>query len=76
MAADRTLTGGVPKARKSRFNYPLASWSNALFVAPFVIVYALLLVVPLTGWALISVSDDPLTLWCIPWPRLPGRGAR
>jgi multiple sugar transport system permease protein len=61
MAADRTLSGAVPKARKSRFNYPLASWSNALFVLPFVVVYVLLLVVPLAyGWWLSLQNVDLL----------------
>jgi multiple sugar transport system permease protein len=61
MAADRTLTGSVPKARKGRFNYPLASWSNGLFVLPFVIVYVLLLVVPLAyGWWLSLQNVDLL----------------
>ncbi|MGF6573332.1 carbohydrate ABC transporter membrane protein 1, CUT1 family [Paraburkholderia fungorum] len=61
MAADRSLTAGLPKARQRRFNYPLASWSNGLFVLPFVIVYVLLLVVPLVyGWWLSLQNVDLL----------------
>jgi cytochrome b561 len=46
---------------------PVINFTHSLF-------YVLLLVIPLTGWALVSLGKDPLTLWGIPWPRLPGLG--
>jgi multiple sugar transport system permease protein len=61
MAADRSLAVGLPKTRRRRFRDARASWSNGLFVLPFVIVYVLLLVVPLAfGWWLSLQNVDLL----------------
>jgi cytochrome b561 len=46
---------------------PLISFTHTLF-------YVLLIVIPLTGWAIISLSKEGPSLWGIPWPRLPGLG--
>jgi cytochrome b561 len=52
----------------------IAPWERTLIIFTHSLFYVLLLVLPLTGWAMISVGTDPLTLWGIPWPRLPGLG--
>jgi cytochrome b561 len=36
--------------------------------------YILLLVLPLTGWMLVSLETDPISWWGITWPHLPGLG--
>ncbi|MGH6958114.1 MAG: cytochrome b [Caulobacteraceae bacterium] len=46
---------------------PLINFTHSLF-------YVLLIVLPLTGWALISLSKEGPSLWGLPWPRLPGLG--
>ena len=46
---------------------PLINFTHSLF-------YVLLIIIPLTGWALISLSKEGPTLWGLPWPRLPGLG--
>jgi cytochrome b561 len=50
----------------------LPRWERWLINITHSLFYALMLVLPFTGWALISLGHDPLTLWGIPWPRLPG----
>jgi multiple sugar transport system permease protein len=51
MASNRPVAISLPKTRRRRSGQPRGQWSNALFVAPFVVVYLLLLVVPLAfGW--------------------------
>jgi cytochrome b561 len=52
----------------------LAPWERTLISISHSLFYVLLLLLPLTGWAVISITTDPLTLWGIPWPRLPGLG--
>lgn len=52
----------------------IAPWERGLIIVSHSLFYVLLLVLPLTGWAMVSVGKDPLTLWGIPWPRLPGLG--
>ena len=52
----------------------IAPWERALINITHSLFYVLLLVIPLTGWALVSLGKDPITLWGIPWPRLPGLG--
>jgi cytochrome b561 len=52
----------------------LAPWERGLIIASHSLFYVLLLVLPLTGWAMVSIGKDPLTLWGLPWPRLPGLG--
>ncbi len=37
--------------------------------------YVLMLVIPLTGWALVSGDKDPISFWGVPWPKIPGLAA-
>ena len=37
--------------------------------------YLLMLALPLTGWALVSLGARPISFWGMPWPHLPGVGA-
>lgn len=46
---------------------PLINFTHTLF-------YVLLIIIPLTGWAIVSLSKEGPSLWGIPWPRLPGLG--
>ena len=34
--------------------------------------YVLMLAIPLTGWALVSLGSQPISFWGLPWPHLPG----
>ena len=56
------LPAGLP-----RLDATLARVSHALF-------YVLLLVLPLTGWVMVSAGKHPISWWGIPWPRLPVAG--
>src|SRR5690348_5310809 len=50
-------------------------WERALINVTHTLFYILLLVLPLTGWMLISLETDPISVWgVIPWPHLPGLG--
>jgi cytochrome b561 len=50
----------------------IPGWERPLINITHTLFYVLLLVIPLTGWMLVSVGPDPITLWGIPWPHLPG----
>jgi cytochrome b561 len=50
----------------------IPGWERPLINITHSLFYVLMLVIPLTGWAVISLSKDPVTLWGLPWPRLPG----
>jgi cytochrome b561 len=52
----------------------IAPWERGLIIVSHSLFYLLLLVLPLTGWAMVSVGKDPISLWGLPWPRLPGLG--
>ena len=52
----------------------IAPWERVLINITHSLFYVLLLLLPLTGWALISISKDAPSLWGIPWPRMPGLG--
>jgi len=45
----------------------LARFTHALF-------YLLMLALPLTGWAIVSMGHRPIHFWGIGWPHLPGLG--
>jgi cytochrome b561 len=47
-------------------------WERGLAHAAHVLFYALMLALPLTGWALTSTHRGPVELWGMPMPRLPG----
>jgi cytochrome b561 len=51
-----------------RLDRALARFTHGLF-------YALMLVLPLTGWALVSAGAHPISWWGISWPHLPGMHA-
>lgn len=50
----------------------LAAWERNLASVVHVLLYGLLLAQPLLGWALMSSRGEPLSLWGIPIPALPG----
>lgn len=52
----------------------LPGWERGLISFTHSLFYGLMLVLPLTGWMVISLETDPITLWGIPWPHLPGLG--
>jgi cytochrome b561 len=53
---------------------PVASPAWERIVAGFthLLFYALMLILPLSGWALVSIGKHPIEFWGLPWPRLPG----
>jgi cytochrome b561 len=53
----------------------LASWERVLARGSHVLFYVLLLALPLTGWAIVSLGNHPIFFWGMPWPKLPGLGA-
>ena len=54
----------------------LPGWELLLINVTHSLFYVLMLVLPLTGWMLVSLETDPISLWgLIPWPHLPGLGA-
>jgi cytochrome b561 len=53
----------------------MPAWERALATASHLLFYILLLILPLTGWALVSLSAHPISFWGLPWPHLPGVGA-
>ena len=53
----------------------LAPWEGKLSHASHVLFYALMIVLPLTGWLLVSLRHTDPAFWGLPWPRLPGAGA-
>jgi cytochrome b561 len=54
------------------FSIPL--WERALARTSHILFYLLLLAMPLTGWALVSLGTHPIQFWGLPWPHLPGVG--
>ncbi|MGA0600124.1 cytochrome b [Caulobacter sp. KR2-114] len=50
----------------------LARWERLLAGAAHLLFYALMLALPLTGWALVSMGARPISFWGLPWPHLPG----
>ena len=49
----------------------LADWEKALARITHVLFYVLMLALPLTGWALVSVRPGQISFWGLPWPHLP-----
>jgi cytochrome b561 len=47
-------------------------WERLLSQAVHLVFYGLMLALPLTGWALVSLGDHPISFWGLPWPHLPG----
>jgi cytochrome b561 len=53
----------------------IPGWERPLINITHTLFYILMLVIPLTGWALISTGRDPIHFWGLPWPHLPGMSA-
>ena len=49
-------------------------WERILARTSHVLFYLLMLALPLTGWALVSLRPQPIAFWGLPWPHLPGLG--
>ena len=47
-------------------------WERVLARASHWLFYILLLVMPLTGWALVSVRHEDIPFWGLAWPAMPG----
>lgn len=47
-------------------------WERLLAASSHGLFYVLLLVLPLTGWAIVSLRKGPILFWGLPWPRLAG----
>lgn len=47
------------------------AWAKVLAMASHTVFYILMLVLPLSGWALVSLGDKPIHFWGLPWPHLP-----
>ncbi|MFI4934335.1 MAG: cytochrome b [Caulobacterales bacterium] len=52
----------------------MPAWEKLLARATHWLFYALMLIMPLTGWALVSSGHNPVRFWGMGWPRLPGVG--
>ncbi len=50
----------------------LPGWELMLINVTHTMFYILMLVLPLTGWMLVSLQSDPISFWGITWPHLPG----
>ena len=50
----------------------LAQWERLLAGASHFLFYLLMLALPLTGWALVSLGTHPISFWGLSWPDLPG----
>ena len=50
----------------------MPAWERWLASAAHVSFYGLMLALPLTGWALVSIGARPISVWGLPWPHLPG----
>jgi len=49
-------------------------WERALAHSSHIVFYGLMLALPLTGWAMVSLGAHPISFWGLPWPHLPGAG--
>jgi cytochrome b561 len=50
------------------------AWERLLARASHLLFYLLMLALPLSGWALVSMGKHPISFWGLPWPHLPGVG--
>jgi cytochrome b561 len=50
----------------------MPAWEKLLSGLVHLLFYGLMLVMPLTGWALVSIGNHPISFWGLPWPHLPG----
>jgi len=49
----------------------LPAWERLGASATHLLFYLLMLILPLTGWALVSMRPRPIHVWGLPWPHLP-----
>lgn len=49
-------------------------WERVLARSTHLVFYLLMLVLPLSGWAMVSAGRHPISFWGLPWPHLPGLG--
>lgn len=50
----------------------LHAWERYLARITHWLFYALILIMPLTGWALVSVRHEDIPFWGLAWPAMPG----
>ncbi|HZZ66949.1 MAG TPA: cytochrome b [Phenylobacterium sp.] len=50
----------------------MPGWERTLSGLVHFTFYLLMLAMPLTGWALVSLADHSISFWGLPWPHLPG----
>jgi cytochrome b561 len=51
----------------------IAGWERALAGAGHALFYVLMLALPLTGWAMVSLhAGGHISFWGLPWPQMPG----
>jgi cytochrome b561 len=50
----------------------MPTWERVLSGVVHLVFYGLMLALPLTGWALVSLGAHPISFWGLPWPHLPG----
>ena len=53
----------------------MPAWERVLSQTVHVIFYLLMLILPLTGWAIVSGGKRAIHFWGILWPKLPGIAA-
>jgi cytochrome b561 len=56
------------------FPADMPAWERLLARATHALFYVLLLALPLTGWAVVSIRPVAVHFWGLPWPKLPGLG--
>jgi cytochrome b561 len=56
------------------FPAQIPPWERLLARATHVLFYGLMLALPLTGWAIVSIRHGDVHFWGLPWPKLPGLG--
>ena len=52
----------------------MPNWERFLAYGSHILFYGLMLALPLTGWAMVSLGAHPIHFWGLPWPHLPGVG--
>jgi cytochrome b561 len=50
----------------------MPAWERYLAHTAHWLFYALMLIMPLTGWALVSVRHEDIPFWGLAWPAIPG----
>jgi cytochrome b561 len=58
--------------RAPRMEAGLAPWERVLAQSVHYLLYALILVLPLFGWALLTARHEKIEFFGIPWPAMPG----